>query len=129
MVYPLLWIPLWRTSTAAGAGVRRVGLGPILVVAVLIALLGRSFGYVRAGVALAMAGAILYLGLSYFRSAGEVPPDPDVEDVSDNSLRYVCTMCGLELKVEVAASDRAPSHCREKMVLVHGGGRPPLKPV
>lgn len=108
---------------------RRVGIGPILVVAVLIVLLGRPFGYLRAGVALLMAGAILYVGLSYFRSAGEVPPDPEVEDVSDGSLRYVCTMCGLELKVEVAASDRAPSHCREKMVLVQGNQRPPLKPV
>lgn len=107
----------------------RIRWGPALVVVVLIVLLGGPFGYVRAAVALAMAGAILYVGLSYFRSAGEVPPDPEVEDVSDNSLRYVCTMCGLELKVEVAASDRAPSHCREKMVLVHGGGRPPLKPV
>jgi hypothetical protein len=109
--------------------VRRVGPGPLLVVAVLVVLLGRPFGYLRAGVALAMAGAILYVGFSYFRSAGEVPPDPEVEDVSDESLRYVCTMCGLELKVEVAASDRAPSHCREKMVLVQGRGRPPLKPV
>lgn len=107
---------------------RRPGPGPVLVVGVLIALLGSQFGYLRAALALAMAGAILYVGLSYFRSAGEVPPDPDVEDVSDGSLRYVCTMCGLELKVEVAASDKAPSHCREKMVLVQGG-RPPLKPV
>ena len=100
-----------------------------MAVAVLIVLLGRPFGYVRAAVGLSMAAAILYVGLSYFRSAGEVPPDPEVEDVSDGSLRYVCTMCGLELKVEVAASDRAPSHCREKMVLVEGRGRPPLKPV
>jgi K+-transporting ATPase A subunit len=109
--------------------VSRIRWGPALVVLALVIALGRPFGYLRAGVALAMAAAILYVGLSYFRSAGEVPPDPEVEDVSDNSLRYVCTMCGLELKVEVAASDRAPSHCREKMVLVHGGGRPPLKPV
>lgn len=109
--------------------VRRITPVRVLVVLGLVWALGEPFGYVRAAVALAMAGAILYVGLSYFGSAGEVPPDPEVEDVSDGSLRYVCTMCGLELKVEVAASDRAPSHCREKMVLVHGGGRPPLKPV
>lgn len=129
-----MWISLWRNVSlgplaATGAAVRRVGLGPLVVVAVLFLVLGPSFGYLRAGIALAMGGAILYLGLSYFRSAAEVPPDPEAEDVSDGSLRYVCTMCGLELKVEVAASDRAPSHCREKMVLVQGGGRPPLKPV
>ena len=95
----------------------------------LVLFLGREYGYVRSTVALLMAAAILYVGLSYFRSAGEAPPEPDVEDVSDESLRYVCTMCGLELKVEVAASDRAPTHCREKMVLVQGGRRPPLRPV
>ena len=107
---------------------RRIRPVPALVVLALIVVLGQPFGYVRAAIALAMAGAILYVGLSYFGSAGEVPPDPEVEDVSDGALRYVCTMCGLELKVEVAASDKAPSHCREKMVLVQGG-RPPLKPV
>lgn len=108
---------------------RRLGLGPLLVMAILLLVLGPEFGYLRTAVALLMAAAILYVGLSYFGSAGEVPPDPEIEDVSDGSLRYVCTMCGLELKVEVAASDRAPSHCREKMVLVDGRGRPPLKPV
>ncbi len=107
----------------------RIRPGPALVVLVLVVLLGRPFGYLRAGVALAMAGAILYVGLSYFRSAGEVPPDPEVEDVSDNSLRYVCTMCGLELKVEVAAKDRAPTHCGEPMLLQRVGGKPPLRPL
>jgi hypothetical protein len=123
VVYPPLWIPLWGTRL-----VRRIRPGTLLVVLLAIAL-GRYFGYLRAAVALAMGAAILYVGVSYFRSAGEAPPDPEVEDVSDTSLRYVCTMCGLELKVEVAASDRAPSHCREKMVLVQGPGRPPLRPV
>lgn len=108
---------------------KRIGLGPLLAMAILLLVLGPEFGYLRTAVALLMAAAILYVGLSYFGSAGEVPPDPEIEDVSDGSLRYVCTMCGLELKVEVAASDRAPSHCREKMVLVDGRGRPPLKPV
>lgn len=108
---------------------RRIGIGPLVVSAVLLLVLGPEFGYLRTAIALLMAGAILYLGLSYFRSAGEVPPDPEIEDVSEGGLRYVCTMCGLELKIEVAASDRAPSHCREKMVLVDGRGRPPLKPV
>ncbi|MDQ3914548.1 MAG: hypothetical protein M3323_04335 [Actinomycetota bacterium] len=108
---------------------RRLHPGVLLAVLLVIALLGRSFGYLRAAVAVAMFFAIFYVGFSYFRSAGEAPPDPDVEDVGDEGLRYVCTMCGLELKVEVAASDRAPSHCREKMVLVQGRRPPPLRPV
>ena len=108
---------------------KRVRPGALLALLVVIALLGRPFGYLRAAVAVAMFFAIFYVGFSYFRSAGEIPPDDDVEDVGDESLRYVCTMCGLELKVEVAASDRAPSHCREKMVLVQGRRPPPLRPV
>ncbi|HEX2057330.1 MAG TPA: hypothetical protein VHI71_03080 [Actinomycetota bacterium] len=105
--------------------IRVAGAAALLVPVVL---LGQSFGYLRAAVGIAMAAGIFYLGLAYFRGAAQMPPEPDVEDVSDESLRYVCTMCGLELKVEVAASDKAPTHCREKMVLVDGR-RPPLKPV
>jgi hypothetical protein len=109
--------------------VSRIRPGVLVAVLLVIALVGRYYGYLRATVAVAMAYSIFYLGFSYFRAAGEAPPEPDVEDVSDESLRYVCTMCGLELKVEVAASDRAPSHCREKMVLVQGRRPPPLRPV
>lgn len=108
---------------------KRIRPGATLGVLAVIVTLGRPFGYLRAVAAVAMFFAIFYIGFSYFRSAGEIPPDDDVEDVGDESLRYVCTMCGLELKVEVAASDRAPSHCREKMVLVQGRRPPPLRPV
>jgi hypothetical protein len=108
---------------------RRLRPGALLLILVLILVVGRYFGYLRAAGAVAMGATIFYLGFSYFRSAGASQPDPEIEDVSDESLRYVCTMCGLELKIEVAASDRAPSHCREKMVLVQGPRRPPLHPV
>jgi len=107
--------------------VKRIALAVALLVPVV--LLARSFGFLRAAVGIGMAAGIFYLGLAYFRGAAQMPPEPEVEDVSDESLRYVCTMCGLELKVEVAASDRAPTHCREKMILVDGRRRPPLKPV
>jgi hypothetical protein len=51
-----------------------------------------------------------------------IPPEPELADVSDYGLRYVCTMCGLELKVEKAAHDKPPSHCMEPMTLVDRGG-------
>jgi hypothetical protein len=92
-------------------------------------VIARSFGYLRAGVAVALFLAIAWLGLSYFRAAGEVPPEPEAENVSKSELHYVCTMCGLELKVEVATTGRAPTHCRESMVLVSSEGKPPLRPV
>lgn len=103
---------------------------PGLTLLVVGVLLGIAFGYVRALVALVFAAAILWLGLSYFRAAGDVPPEPEAEDVSEAALKYVCSVCGLELKVEVATTDRAPTHCREAMVLVRSGeAPPPLRPV
>lgn len=90
----------------------------ILFSALFIVVAGSSFDYWRAAVALAMAYGVLWLGFSYFRAAGEVPAEADREDVTASDLRYVCTVCGLELKVEVATTDRAPTHCRESMKLV-----------
>jgi hypothetical protein len=92
--------------------------------------LGFPFGFVRAAVAVAMFAAILTFGVRYMRSIVHAPPpEPELADVGDYGLRYVCSMCGLELKIERAARDRAPTHCMEPMVLVRDGGRPPLRPV
>ncbi|HJR45263.1 MAG TPA: hypothetical protein VJ927_06625 [Actinomycetota bacterium] len=99
-------------------------------VGILLVVLGYFYGYGRAAIALLLAAGILYLGFSYFTAAGRVPPDIETEDVSEEGLRYVCRMCGLELKVETATTDRAPTHCREKMELINVGPKaPPLRPV
>jgi hypothetical protein len=98
--------------------------------AVLGAILWLSpFGVVRTLIAVAMGLLILVMGVKYMHSAVSSPPEPELADVSDYGLKYVCTMCGLELKVEIAAKDKAPSHCMEPMVLVRTGGKPPLRPV
>ncbi len=95
-----------------------------------LGVLGYFYGFLRAGVALMIFAVIVYLGYSYFAAAGQVPPDVESEDVSDESLMYVCRMCGLELKIETVTTDRAPSHCREKMELVNvAPSPPPLRPV
>ncbi len=95
----------------------------------LLVWLGNAYGYVRAGVGIAAGGAIFVFGARYFHAILQAPPEPEVADVSDYGLKYVCTMCGLELKLEVAAKDRAPTHCGEPMVLERSGGKPPLRPV
>jgi hypothetical protein len=113
-----------------GLGQRVARALPVVVLLALVVTLGIAFGYLRTLVVFVLGGGALWLGISYFKAAGEVPPDPETADVSTSELRYVCTVCGLELKVEVATTDRAPSHCREKMVLVQAGGsRPPLRPI
>lgn len=99
----------------------------LLIAAVL--LLGTFYGFARAVLGVAMFVGILLFGWSYWRNVGLAPPEPELADVSEYGLRYVCTVCGLELKVEVAAHDRAPRHCTEEMELVRTGGRPPLRPI
>ncbi len=84
----------------------------------------------RVVIAVLMGVAILAIGVLYLRSIVLAPPpEPELADVSQYGLKYVCTMCGLELRVEVAAKDKPPTHCMEPMVLTREGGRPPLHPV
>lgn len=106
-------------------------MSPLVLVALLGAFvgLGTMFGFLRAGIALLMAWAIGSFGVRQMRGMLAAPPEPDVTDVSDYGLRYVCSMCGLQLKVEVAARDKPPSHCMEPMVLERAGGKPPLRPI
>lgn len=107
----------------------RAGVVLLVLVASAIATLGHFFGYPRAAIAVVAALILASFALRQIRSLANAPPDPEITDVSDYGLRYVCTMCGLELKVEVAARDRAPTHCMEPMKLVQAGGKPPLTTV
>ena len=92
---------------------------PLLIVLVAaLGVLGTAYGYVRAGIGILMFAAIAYVGVRWIASAVESPAEPELYDVGDYGLKYVCTMCGLELKVEVAARDKPPTHCMEPMVLV-----------
>jgi hypothetical protein len=100
----------------------------VAAVGVLLAL-GHFYGYLRAGIAVGMFTAILVFGFRYIQQLGLAPPEPEISDVSEHGLKYVCTMCGLELRVEKAARDKAPTHCMEPMVLIREGGTPPLRPV
>jgi hypothetical protein len=100
-----------------------------LVAGIAIVVLGRSFGYGRSVVAVVVFLILFIFGFRYWKDVGLFPPEPEKTDVSDQGLRYVCSMCGLELKVEIAARDRAPTHCAEPMQLVREGQQFPLRPV
>jgi hypothetical protein len=108
---------------------RWAGPGLLVILLGIFVGLGTAFGFLRAAIACAMFVAIALFGSRQVRSMMRFPPDPEIADVSDYGLKYVCTMCGLELKIEKAAKDKAPTHCMEPMVLVRTGGRPPLTPV
>jgi hypothetical protein len=90
----------------------------LIALVAIVAVLGTSFGYLRAVIGVMMFAGIAYVGLRWIAAAVESPPEPELFDVGDYGLKYVCTMCGLELKVEVAAKDKPPTHCMEPMVLV-----------
>ncbi|MGH2790938.1 MAG: hypothetical protein ACRDJ0_08155 [Actinomycetota bacterium] len=99
------------------------------VSAVAVVVLGETFGYFRSVTGVAMFAGIMLIGIRYVQTMGDIPPEPEITDVSEYGLKYVCGNCGLELKVEMAAKDRAPTHCTEPMTLVREGGKPPLRPV
>jgi hypothetical protein len=90
--------------------------------------LGEAFGYLRAAIGLALLTGLLLFGFKYWRDVGLIPPEAELTDVSEFDLKYICRVCGLELRVEVAAKDKAPTHCGEPMELVSGGA-PPLRPI
>ncbi len=109
---------------------RRTRLGAYLVVAaVAVVILGELYGYVRAVFGVAMFTAIALVGTRFVRQMVIAPPEPEATDVSGYGLKYICEICGLELRVERAAKESAPRHCTEPMTLVTEGGKPPLRPV
>ena len=114
-------------SRAGSASGLRVAAAVTAVTAVVV--LGELYGYIRGVIGVAMFVGIFALGSRYVQQLGMAPPEPEVSDVSEYGLKYVCSVCGLELKVEKAARDKAPTHCMEPMVLTREGGKPPLRPV
>ena len=111
------------------AAPRGLLLGGLVAVALVVGTLGYLFGFVRAVIAAVVFLLLFSFALRQVRSLANAPPEPEVADVSEYGLRYVCSMCGLELKVEVAARDKPPTHCMEPMKLVRTGGKPPLSTV
>jgi hypothetical protein len=101
----------------------------VLAAGVLLGISVHFYGYLRTSIAALMFGLILTWGVRKLVKIANSPPDPELTDVKDYGLRYVCSVCGLELKVEIAARDKAPTHCGEAMVLNRDDGRPPLHPV
>jgi hypothetical protein len=112
---------LWRRSAVRAA----VALGAVAATFIL----GSFFGYVRSAFAVLMCLLIARFGIRFIHSMAIAPPEPEIADVSRYGLKYVCTMCGLELRVDKAARDNPPRHCMEPMELIREDGKPPLHPV
>ena len=72
----------------------------IALALVAMVVLGQFFGYFRSITGVLMFLGILIFGIRYVRTMGDIPPEPEVTDISDYGLKYVCGNCGLELRVE-----------------------------
>ena len=107
----------------------RVRIVVVVLALVAMVVLWQIFGYYRSITGVLMFVGILIFGIRYVQTMGDIPPEPEITDVSEYGLKYVCVNCGLELKVEKAAKDKPPTHCMEPMNLIREGGKPPLRPV
>jgi hypothetical protein len=43
------------------------------------------------------------------------PPPPQTVDATETEVVYECPTCGTRLRLEVAATAKAPRHCGEEM--------------
>ncbi|MET0664090.1 MAG: hypothetical protein ABW008_00885 [Acidimicrobiales bacterium] len=72
-------------------------------------------------IAIAIGVAIFALSLWAIRAlATPMPEGPDLDEVEEVEVDYLCTVCGLRLTVTHAQEGdmTAPRHCREDMVEV-----------
>ena len=72
-------------------------------------------------VAVVIGLVILWLGIKALRVAsagGRVPERPEVEDVDELDVYFVCANCGTEFRVTRLGEAQVPRHCGEKMEVV-----------
>jgi hypothetical protein len=63
---------------------------------------------------------ILRVGIFMLRMLGSPVPEPDEGEMRRVSLKYRCTICGMEVKMTKASVDlpEPPRHCMEDMQFV-----------
>ena len=72
-------------------------------------------------IAVGIGVAIMAFGIWAVRLlATPPPPEPDPDAVEKVAMNFVCTVCGMQLTVNLAQSGEvaAPKHCREPMVAI-----------
>lgn len=70
----------------------------------------------RAAIGLAAGGSLIFVVRRMLRALTEPPPPPaPTVDARTADVVYECPVCGTRLRLEVAATAKAPRHCGEEM--------------
>ena len=75
----------------------------------------------RIALAVAVAAVILKIGANVLGGfARPVPPPPPSGELRRIKLRYRCSICGMELRIDRASEElpEPPRHCQDEMELV-----------
>ncbi|MEX0874899.1 MAG: hypothetical protein WD646_14510 [Actinomycetota bacterium] len=123
--YELTGGPERATRSFAGRVVRIVLIAFALVagISLVVAALGRLPGdtgsgslAIRASVGLAIGLVLTFFVRRMLRALTEPPPPaPPTVQASSADIVYECSVCGTRLRLEVAATGKAPRHCGEEM--------------
>jgi peptidoglycan/LPS O-acetylase OafA/YrhL len=71
---------------------------------------------IRAVVALVIGVFLIVVVRRMLGALGEAPPPPPAQvDARPAHVVYACNVCGTRLRLEVAATGKAPKHCGEEM--------------
>jgi hypothetical protein len=91
-------------------------LGFIELVAHLPSSTGASSIAFRAAVGLGIGAVVVLIVRRALRALTEPPPPPPrTVDARTSEVVYVCQICGTRLRLELAATTKAPRHCGEEM--------------
>lgn len=102
---------MWRLLVLAS-----VGMIVVAVAGKLPSGTGTWSLVVRGGVG--AAAGVLLIGVvrrSMRSLVDPPPPPPDAIDARPADVVYVCAVCGTRVRLEVAATGKAPRHCGEEM--------------
>ena len=92
---------IWIVVVAAGALPRQTGLSNLIL---------------RGAIGLSIGLVLTLLVRRMMRAFGESPPPAPMKfDARETDVVYECPVCGTRVRLEVAATAKAPKHCGEEM--------------
>jgi DNA-directed RNA polymerase subunit RPC12/RpoP len=93
-----------------------IGVGIVVLISHLPSSTGGTSIAVRAGAGVLVGGVIVLVILRMLHAlTAPPPPPPQTVDARTSEVVYVCAVCGTRVRLELAATAKAPRHCGEEM--------------